>query len=165
MRISKILVATDFSRASIPAVELALGLAKGTGAAIDLLHVWDRPVHVQNGYVVGPPGTPPKSLEEFFADVRGLELDAWLRDLRESGVTASARVELGDPVGTIVRIARDERFDLIAVGAHGRRGISRWVAGSVAEEVLRRAPCPVVLVQQAASELADSTRPTVEAQP
>lgn len=162
MRISRILVATDFSRASIPAVELALGLAKGTGAQIQLIHVWDRPVHVENGYVLGPPGTPPKTLEEFFADARGIELDAWLRDLRESGVGASARIELGDPVDTIVRIARDERFDLIAVGAHGRRGISRWVAGSVAEEILRRAPCPVVVVQQAASELAESTRTTVE---
>jgi len=163
MRISKILVATDFSRASIPAVEFALGLAKGTGASIHLLHVWDRPVHVSGGFVVGAPGTPPKTLEEFFADARGLELDAWLRDLRESGVAAQARVELGDPVDTIVKIARDEKFDLIAVGAHGRRGISRWVAGSVAEEILRRAPCPVMVVQQAASELPESTRSTVEA--
>jgi nucleotide-binding universal stress UspA family protein len=58
---------------------------------------------------------------------------------------------MGDPAGEIVRIAAEEGVDMIVLGTHGRSGISRMLMGSVAEGVVRRASCPV-LVSRAAAE-------------
>jgi nucleotide-binding universal stress UspA family protein len=62
-------------------------------------------------------------------------------------VPVEHRLEEGDPATEILRTARDCGCDLIVMGTHGRRGLSRLLTGSVAEQVMRKAPCPVVTVK------------------
>jgi nucleotide-binding universal stress UspA family protein len=63
------------------------------------------------------------------------------------GVEAERRLEEGDPVEAILRVAEEIGADLIVMGTHGRTGLSRLFMGSVAEQVLRRAPCPVLTLK------------------
>ena len=72
------------------------------------------------------------------------------------GISAETQVVIGTPVAEILTMARVKEVDLIAMGTHGRTGVARLVMGSVAEEVLRRAPCPVVTVrpQEAMAQMA-----------
>ncbi len=62
---------------------------------------------------------------------------------------APARKEVGVPFEEIVRVAKEEHADMIVMGAHGRSGLNRVLLGSVAERVIRLAPCPVLTVRQA----------------
>jgi hypothetical protein len=75
-------------------------------------------------------------------------LQAQQDDLREQGF--DVRILLGDtfPIEAIVAAALTEDIDLIVMATHGRRGLARWLLGSVADEVVRLAPCPVLLVRQ-----------------
>ncbi|MBI4486984.1 MAG: universal stress protein, partial [Acidobacteria bacterium] len=66
---------------------------------------------------------------------------------KRAGVRASATMVTGDPTRQIVRVARSARADLIVVGTHGRRGVSKFFLGSVAERVIATAPGPVVTVR------------------
>jgi nucleotide-binding universal stress UspA family protein len=73
-------------------------------------------------------------------------------DLRQRGIKASWRAQAGVPFEEIVRIAEEERMDMIVMGTHGRTGLNRALLGSVAERVIRLAPCPVLTVRQTKSE-------------
>lgn len=75
------------------------------------------------------------------------------RRLRAEGVTARARLVFGAPSDAILRASSEERADLIVMASHGRSGVSRLVLGSVAEEIVRHADLPVVLVRPVASEI------------
>jgi nucleotide-binding universal stress UspA family protein len=72
-------------------------------------------------------------------------------------VAFTHRLTMGDPAGEIVRIAAEEGAEMIVLGTHGRSGMSRMLMGSVAEAVVRRAPCPV-LVYRAAVETLENRR-------
>ena len=67
----------------------------------------------------------------------------------DSAVSCSHQMVFGDPATEIVRVAKAERADMIVMSTHGRTGLSRVLMGSVAEKVVRRAPCPVVIFKQA----------------
>jgi nucleotide-binding universal stress UspA family protein len=71
----------------------------------------------------------------------------------DPSVPFTHRLTMGDPAGEIVRIAAEEGVDMIVLGTHGRSGISRMLMGSVAEGVVRRAPCPVLVYRAAAETL------------
>jgi nucleotide-binding universal stress UspA family protein len=64
------------------------------------------------------------------------------------------RLTMGDPAGEIVRIAADEGAEMIVLGTHGRTGVTRLLMGSVAEVVVRRAPCPVLVYRETPARLA-----------
>ena len=66
----------------------------------------------------------------------------------DSNVPVERRLLAGDPADAIIRLAESEHIDLIVMGTHGRRGLSRLLMGSVAESVVRVAPCPVLTVKQ-----------------
>jgi nucleotide-binding universal stress UspA family protein len=68
-------------------------------------------------------------------------------DAEKAGVRAVVDVRRGDPAEQIVRAARGGRADLLVVGTHGRRGMQKFLLGSVAERVLAAAPCPVLTVR------------------
>jgi len=68
-------------------------------------------------------------------------------------VAFTHRLTMGDPAGEIVRIAGEEGAEMIVLGTHGRSGMSRMLMGSVAEAVVRRAPCPVLVYRAAAEKL------------
>jgi nucleotide-binding universal stress UspA family protein len=136
--IRTILLPTDFSEASAAAFQLACSLARDHGSRILAVHVVGRPVvPYEAAWVAVEP--------EGYRD----ELLAKLRSLRPADcpVAVECRLADGDPPGEIVRIARETPCDLIVMGTHGRTGLARLVLGSVAEEVLRKAPCPVVTMK------------------
>jgi nucleotide-binding universal stress UspA family protein len=137
--IRTILVPTDFSAASAAAFQLACSLARDHGSRILAVHAVPTPVapYDMGGWVA----VEPEGYRE--------ELLAKLKSLRPGSpeVGVEYRLADGDPPAEIVRIAKETPCDLIVMGTHGRTGLARLVLGSVAEEVLRKAPCPVVTVK------------------
>jgi nucleotide-binding universal stress UspA family protein len=75
------------------------------------------------------------------------------RELREAGLDTKGRVEPGDPRDAIVRIADEEKVDLVVVGSHGRTGLPRLIMGSVASYVVSHAPCDVLVVKRPAKSV------------
>ncbi len=138
MKIHTILQPNDFSNQSQQAFEFACNLAKDYGAKVILLHVVDVPVAFPEMAVAMP---NPEALR---AEARDL-----LKELKPpaDAVQVERRVVEGEPASEILRVAEDCRADLIVVGTHGRSGIRRVVMGSVAEQVLRHASCPVLAVK------------------
>jgi nucleotide-binding universal stress UspA family protein len=140
-RIQTILHPTDFSANSAGAFQLACALAGDYGARVIVLHV------MLPG--VAPFGTPPANAllpadsQEF---LRGRF--RWPAPT-EAGLSVEYRVAEGDVPEEVVRLARLTRADLVVMGTHGRSGLGRLLLGSVAEEVLRTAPCPVLTVKAA----------------
>jgi nucleotide-binding universal stress UspA family protein len=134
--IHTILHPTDFSEQSRYALALARTLARGCGARLILLHVgapWA---------VVGHADLIPvltANQEELKEQLRRLTPDADFR--------VEHRFERGDPASEILRVAQETHADLIVMGTHGRTGMGRLLMGSVAEQVLRQAACPVVMVK------------------
>ena len=125
MQIRQIMVATDFSAAASAAAEAARAMAADLGARLHIAHVV-------------PPLTDPVD-------------EADRLDLEKSRLKVPAETALlrGRPGPELVRYARDKGIDLIVVGSHGRSGLSHVLLGSVAEHVLRLAPCPVLSVPAA----------------
>jgi nucleotide-binding universal stress UspA family protein len=135
-----ILHPTDFSRPAQAACEVAAALARDCRARLVVLHV-TRPPLASLG---GMPAPPPLPVE---FDREGLE-----EQLRRVGAAGPAdrpecRLEYGEPAAGILRVASECAADLIVVGTHGRTGLGRLLMGSVAEQVVRKAPCPVVTVK------------------
>lgn len=75
------------------------------------------------------------------------ELEKWADGPRAKGITVRTAVLTGSPHQKIVELVKDERADLVAMGTHGRGGVSRMLLGSVADRVIRSAPCPVLTVR------------------
>lgn len=139
-----ILVTTDLSPESLSAVSYAGRLARNEGAALTLCYV---PPTLATAY---SHITPPADLVAMDAEVRqraAEKLDEWCsRHLKNVRKVDTA---LGDGLAheEICRIAKEIDAGLIVIGTHGRRGFSHALLGSVAERVLRDAPCPVLVVR------------------
>ena len=135
----RVLVPVDLSEESAPLLRVAAELPARVGGELIALHVYN-------------PDNAAAALREerVFADLYVGRLRSELGYLlNQAGITGrGARVEVvaGDPVETIVTRASQLGVDLIVMGTHRRTSLSRLLVGSVAEGVLRRAPCPVVLV-------------------
>lgn len=135
--IRKILVPTDFSEHSRAAFDLACALARDYAAELLVLHVYRPPqVYAPDGIAVIVPEQP-------------LDLQAQLALVRPADpqVKVDHLLVEGDPVEEILRVAGDRGCDLIVMGTHGTTGLARLLMGSVAESVVRRAPCPVLTVR------------------
>ena len=143
-----ILVPTDFSTASDAALPHAEALAKQKSASLLILHVEETPLAYGGGELYY--GLPEPTSERILA---------MLEQVRPSDPTVAFthRLTMGDPAGEIVRIAAEEGAEMIVLGTHGRSGMSRMLMGSVAEAVVRRAPCPV-LVYRASAETLENRR-------
>jgi nucleotide-binding universal stress UspA family protein len=140
--IKTILHPTDFSRSSDLALQLAGALARDYGARLVILHVGRPPLRV-----LGSPTPAPPLPVEWGRD----ELDRQLRRLTVPGLKNGPeyRLEFADTVGDeILRVAREVTSDVIVLGTHGRTGLGRLLLGSVAEQVVRRAVCPVITVKK-----------------
>lgn len=144
----RILIATDFSSCSQAALTYAAGLAKQLGASLVIAHVYFPPV------VAVPDAVIPLSS----ADMQTL-LDKMHAGLDEAAAIAkgvgAAKVETalleGDPWHQVVRCAHDRLCDLIVVGTHGRGAVAHFFLGSVAEKIVRKAECPVLVVRKPAA--------------
>jgi nucleotide-binding universal stress UspA family protein len=137
MNVHKILFPTDFSELSLEALPMAASLAKGSGATLLILHVGE-PFAVAAG--------------EAFYSLREPDREELLERLQQieppdPAMPHAYEVETGDPAAAILRVAQREACDLIVMATHGRRGLTRLLMGSVAEEVIRKSPCPVLTVK------------------
>ena len=140
-----ILFPTDFSLASDAALKHAEALAKQTGAKLLIVHVEEPPLAYGGGELYyGIPEPNSERILKMLEDVKP----------EDSTVAFTHRLTMGDPAGEILRIAGDERVEMIVLGTHGRTGMTRLLMGSVAEAVVRRAPCPVLVYREAAGALA-----------
>ncbi len=135
----KICCAVDFEEASRIGMEQAAELAKQHEAELTLLHVFVPP---QRAAIDLPPALASIEANRDEASFAGWRAEAEQR----AGRPVRSRVLIGDPAAQILRYVREEGFDLVVVGTHGRTGMSRFVLGSVAERVARRCPCPVLVV-------------------
>jgi len=135
--VKNILVATDFEPASDAALTYGRALAKTFGARLHLLHV------AENDFLRASV-TDPHVLKAAVARRLNERLTAEDRQVRR----ARATLEVSDrPADTIARYAKHEQIDLIVMGTHGRTGVTHLLMGSVAEHVVRTAPCPVLIVR------------------
>jgi len=140
--IQTILYATDFSAQAEAAFPLAVALARDYGANLTIAHVVPMPVFA---YTTGDIAAVPQSSPE---EVREL-LEKF--DPKDPCIRVDYQIAEGEPSTEILQMAKKCHCDLIVIGTHGRTGLSRLVAGSVAEEVMRHAPCPVLTVRCPAS--------------
>lgn len=145
LHIQTILVPIDFSDAADQALGVALSMARDHRAKLVLLTV--------------PPPQPQAPISEMyvpeFDDVRLIdESRRQLKSLADSiaDIPVEQRLVVGSPGHSIVDVAKECRADLIVMGTHGRSGLSRLILGSVAEHVLRHAPCPVLTIKPGAEE-------------
>lgn len=76
------------------------------------------------------------------------ELERWADEARKLEITVRMVVRKGSPSAEIVKLASEEQADLVSMGTHGRSGVSRVLLGSVADRVIRTAPCPVLTVRK-----------------
>ncbi|MBW1988619.1 MAG: universal stress protein [Deltaproteobacteria bacterium] len=140
-KIRTILCPTDFSPAAQAAVDEAGDLAKSFSAELVLVHVV-APLPAGPSY--GSLNVPEFLMElHKEADKRLTEL---AKKLTGAGIKSRHRVLDGVPYEKIVETAKKEKADMVVISTHGRTGVRRMVFGSVAEKVLKLAPCPVLVV-------------------
>jgi len=141
-RVRRILCASDFSTTSARALTVAIGLAHTMRARLMIVYA-----HVPIAPLVPEQVIDSMTLDRLDRDARqwvDRHITRLVSRAKKAGVRASAMTVTGDPSAQIVRTARSTHADLIVIGTHGRRGISKFLLGSVAERVIATAPCPVV---------------------
>lgn len=146
---ARIVAATDFSEPAERASRLAVDLARAHGAELVLLHVFvELPLYAE---------TPATTVAQVYDEQRRWvqdELDVRAKNAAAGNLRVRTRLETGSAPETIAAIAREESADLVVVGTHGRTGLDRVMLGSVAERVVRVAPCPVLVVRPRADAAA-----------
>jgi len=140
----RILVPTDFSDRSMVAVKYAVALVERFNASIHVLHVVEA--LVGDGLMAWETGTH-EDLDRAIAEHAWDELNAVLPPDDRTRLDAKLALEWGTPFVEIVRYARVNGIDLIAMGTHGRGGVAHLLLGSVADNVVRSSPCPVLTVR------------------
>jgi universal stress protein A len=158
LRLQTLLVPTDFSESSRKALHYAQRLAQQFGSTVVLVHVIE-PVYVY----------PVDGLMHFPGDVRDAnterrpETEKALERLAELAavqghVAVRTRTRIGRAFDEITAAAREEKADLIVISTHGYCGLKHVLLGSVAERVVRHAPCPVLVVREHEREFVEPTR-------
>jgi len=157
IQLKQILVATDFSEVSTAAIDYGCDLARRFGASLHLLHVMENP------FLRPTPGDP----HTLKTATLGHLLDRLTDDDRLALHATAALETSDDPAGEIVKYAKTHAVDLIVLGTHGRGGVAHLLLGSVAEKVVRTAPCPVLTVRhpERAFITPDALDTTVNTQP
>ncbi len=172
MAYTHILAPTDFSEAANQALRYAFEEARIHGAKLTLLHVLRRHSDTEVYYIKGAPTptagldpemggrmpspgmTSPEAIRRDYTE----EIMTELRDLVPDSFPGPCDVEVttGDPADAIVRMATELGADLIVMGTHGRTGLPHILLGSVAEKVVRHAPCPVLTIRWSGKEAGSS---------
>ncbi len=149
-----VVVGTDFSESAVAATRHAIALARKLGARVHLVHAWTMPV------ATVPVSAPLDMQLVLPADLRpalavaaaeGIAREVAARLAEEQGGAAAVAIDgvavEGDARDVLAARAAELHAGLVVVGTHGRRGIRRALLGSVAESVVRAAPCPVLVVR------------------
>jgi nucleotide-binding universal stress UspA family protein len=146
IELRRILFPYDFSTLSLHGLRYARSFAEAYDAELHVLHVVDEAC--QYWMAMGPNsvpiGPPPEELVE--ASTREMEKFA-AEHLSDAGFPVMTEVQMGRPFMEIIRYAREKKIDLIILGTHGRSGLKHVLLGSVAERVVRKAPCPVLTIR------------------
>ncbi len=145
-KIHTILCPVDFSDASKKAVRYAQEFAGNMGASVYLLNVVEpRPMAVDVSLNYVP----------FEADLEKAakeDLEVVLGEFHRAGLRAECGVQIGNPADVILDNVDKLNVNLIIMGSHGKKGLSRLIMGSVAETVVRKANCPVLIVKNEEKE-------------
>jgi nucleotide-binding universal stress UspA family protein len=157
MSFKRIVVATDFSESAQCAVNLAIELSQKFNAGLTLVHCWEAPTYAYGGGLYA-------SVDVITPIERAASrcLEEALIELKTCVPEAASMLRSGPAWEEILLAAAEAHADLIVVGTHGRRGLTRALLGSVAERVVRMAQLPVLTVHGAPKSHA--VHPTKEAQ-
>ena len=136
-----ILLPTDFSETSEHAFRYATALAKSFQSKLHVLHVIPDP-HSQPWSIEASGGATTLLLRTWENDAKKR-----LASLVPADIDRELLTQVGHPFVQIIRYARENNIDLIVLGTHGRGPIAHMLLGSVAEKVVRKAPCPVLTVR------------------
>jgi universal stress protein A len=143
-KVERILCPTDFSEGSLQALSAATDLATKLGAELSVIHVLP---------VLSALPTDPNFVfevhqrQDLLYEAMEKRLYEMTRESKEKGMQGRVFVEHGDPAGEIVRVAEEQKIDLIVIATFGETGWRRLAFGSVTEKVVRLAPCPVLVVR------------------
>ena len=142
--IKHILVAHDFQETADAALDYAMNLAKGLGSQVTVLHAYEVPS-------MGAPEVLVMATDwtKQFGVVAGEALEKTVSRIRGKGVEVRSELRRGKAWREVDSFAKEQQVDLIVVGSHGRHGLPRALLGSVAEKIVRTAPCPVLVVHGA----------------
>ena len=144
--LKRILVPTDFSETSEAAVKYAVELSRGFNSALHVLHV----VEPNSAHDEGPGF--PLGLMEGIQNAARERLNKVLTEEETALGRPEAALRVGNPFLEIIRYAKENDIDLIVMGTHGRGFVTHMLMGSVAEKVVRKAPCPVLTVRDTRHE-------------
>lgn len=161
--IRKILVPVDFSAGSADAFAYALALATRFDAKLEVLHVWEPSPNIPNSRLAWIDSEPAAFWEQVHNELTA-RLDDFVRQHAGTDVAAiTQRVEAGYVAHSILAAIDHEHYDMVVMGTHGRTGLSHFLLGSIAERVVRLAPCPVLTVRS--SEKKPKLREKPESKP
>ncbi len=141
MGFRRILIAVDSSPIAARAVDVGIELAQSLGGELALVHV------INPALFMAPDGGVPVGDLKTEAEAEGKRLLSGLAARARLAEPALAFLQIGAPAAEIVQAARDWQADIVVIGSHGRGGITRALVGSVAEDVMRHAQCPVLVVR------------------
>jgi nucleotide-binding universal stress UspA family protein len=136
-----ILCPIDFTENAVIALGVATDIARQNQSTLLVLHVADT---------LGPEGATFREVET------RLEPESHIADLQrmlqqaappQHGLTIRHLLTEGNPAKVVQQIVAEQHVDLVVLGTHGRTGLDRFLMGSIAEEILRRCPCPVLIVK------------------
>jgi universal stress protein A len=146
IKLERILFPYDFSDLSLHALTYAKSFAESYRAELHIIHVVDEAY--QYWMAVGPNSLPIGPPPEELVAASKQELEKFVQEhLAGSSLTIKATALIGRPFMEIIRYARDNKIDLIVLGTHGRSALKYALLGSVAEKVVRKAPCPVLTIR------------------
>jgi universal stress protein A len=146
MRFQKILAAVDFSPPSREAMRTAATLAAESGAQLTLAHFWQVPL------IGAELPTPAQYIDDIRISAEQ-QLGDWTAEAERlagkpvAGKPVAMVLGMGEAWDEIVKLCKRDSYDLVVVGTHGRTGLKAVLLGSVAEKVVRHAPCAVLVVR------------------
>ena len=147
----RILIATDGSKFGEKAAKVGIELAKLSGGKVIIVYVADINKYTSSAGLISPfGGVSPDAIDVVVESIRdaGEKATLHVSDLaRASGVTSERLIVEGNPPSEILRIAEDDKIDVIVMGSIGKTGLEKFFMGSVAEKVVHDSKLPVLIVR------------------